>query len=114
MKKKRLSLCEEKYLEMLGVVREAKERLMYATEKVIIKQGVINLYPEGPDKKQAVKDCEEAKQHLICAIGYYDARRQESINYAETYNEELGEFYTNKFLTSHQLIEFVYEKWNKK
>ena len=114
MKKKKLSFYEEKYLEMLETIREAKERLMNAADNVIIKQGVIDLYPEGPDKKQAVKDCEEAKYKLICAIGYYDARRQESMNYAENHNEELGGFYANKFLTSHQLIEFIYEKWNKK
>ena len=112
--KKRMSLYEEQYLEMIRIVREAKERLIAATDKVIVKQGVINLYPEGPDKKHAVKDCEEAKYNLICAIGEYDARRQESINYAKTYEKELGGVYTNRFLTSHQLIEFAYEQWHKK
>jgi len=116
MKKKyRPNLYEEQYEALLNAVCEGQWRLISATETVIKKQGVIALYPEGPDKKHAVKDCEEAKYSLLCAIGAYDARRQEAIEYFKQNFEHLEGWAdgTNK-ATSHAIIENAYYNFYRK
>lgn len=116
MKKKyRPSLYEEQYETLLSAVCEAKNWLISATEAVIRKQGVIALYPEGADKKTAIQDCEKAKYKMICAIGAYDARRQEAIEYFKQNFEHLEGWAngTDK-ATSHAIIENAYYNFYKK
>lgn len=104
-------LIVEKHYE----VRDAKCRLMAAAEKVIIANGVIDLYPEGADKVRAIEDAEARKHSLLCAIGAYDGRMQE---YNELLKREgarettVGWF--NEFSTSHEIIETVYRNFWKK
>ena len=72
------------------ITQSAKNRLVGAVQQVIIKQGVINLYPEGPDQERAKEDLKKAKFSLLCAIGHYDGRLQEYKN-ALNKNEEWRE-----------------------
>ena len=82
---------------------------------VIQKQGVIALYPDGPDKNTAVQDCEKAKHKMICAIGAYDARRQELINYFKQNFEHLeGWANGTNAGTSHAIVENTYYNFYKK
>ena len=94
---------------------DAKTYLMSTAERVIIANGVIDLYPEGADKTRAIEDAEAHKHSLLCAIGAYDGRMQE-------YNEllkregarETTTGWANKFSTSHKIIEIVYRNfWEK-
>ena len=114
MKKKSYNLYEENCMRLHEDVRTEKERLLRAARDVITKQNVINLYPEGPDKQKAIKDCEEAKYHLICVVGAYDARRQEAINYIKENYDNVSIVFRDKFLDSHEIIEFAYEYYYKK
>lgn len=104
-------LIAEKYYE----VNDAKLRLMSAAENVIIANGVIDLYPEGADKAQAIKDAENRKYSLLCAIGAYDGRMQEyrDLLKREGKREETAGW-TNTFSTSHKMIEIVYRNFWKK
>lgn len=111
--KKRISWYEEQYKELLNVVHDAKETLMARAENVICKKGVVDLYPEGADKAFAQAECEDAQHKLICAIGNYDARTQEAEDFYKKHYEELYG-YTNKFATSHFIIEIVYKNFFKK
>lgn len=92
------------------LVQNAKNRLMDAVQQVIVKQGVIDLYPEGPDQERAKEDLKKAKFSLLCAIGHYDGRLQEYKN-ALNKNEEHRETTIGKrcqFVSSHEVIEIAY------
>ncbi len=114
-KKYRPNLYEEQYKALLTAVCEEQKRLIGAVETIIRKQGVIALYPEGPDKNTAIQDCEKAKHKMICTIGAYDARRQEAIEYFKQNFEHLDGWAdgTNK-ATSHAIIENTYYNFYKK
>lgn len=46
----------------------------YSTiRKVVVKEEVIKIYPDGADKDQAIKDYHFEQQHLLALIGKYDA-----------------------------------------
>lgn len=94
---------------------DANTYLTSVAERVIIANGVIDLYPEGADKARAIEDAEAHKHSLLCAIGAYDGRMQE-------YNEllkregarEMTTGWVNEFSTSHKIIEIVYRNfWEK-
>lgn len=111
--KKKTSLYEEHYQTLLNALRDAKETLMAKTETVICKKGVVDLYPEGADKAFAQTECEDAQHKLICAIGNYDARKQEAEKFYKEHWEQLYG-YADKFATSHFIIEIVYKNFFKK
>lgn len=79
-----------------------------AVKRTIIKQGVVTLYPAGPDRDAAQKEAEAAKRFLLCRIGAYDARRQELADYAKTKNTGCTA------ATSHDIVEKAYEEFYKK
>lgn len=80
-KEKKFNPYENRADEMLYKVWEERDRLFEKTTKVITRLGVIDLYPEGADRKKAVSDAGEAKYSLIVAIGAYDTARMEYNNY---------------------------------
>lgn len=92
---------------------ESGSRLRQTVENVFVKNEVINLYPEGPDKEQAKKDAEKAKHTLLCAIGEYDCIQNEYKNY---YLKNIDNFQTTVNWdmplfanTSHYIIESAYK-----
>lgn len=87
---------------------DARVSLEAAVKRAIIKQGVISLYPDGPDKDAAQKEFEAAKRFLLCSIGAYDARVQELSYYIN--GHKLGRVIPP---TSHMIIEEAYEKFYK-
>ena len=87
MKKKiEINLFDEEMNNKNEAVFSAKESIRNKVYDAIIKKGVIDLYPEGPDKKKAVEDFEKAQKSLICSIGAYDSAVAEYKRY-----------YTNNF-----------------
>ena len=102
----------KEYSEKLIV---ARGRLKDAVEAVIIRSGVVELYPEGADKSKAINDMNYAKSILLCAIGCYDSARN-------NYNEALESTeprvtttcYGMAFKTSHEWVEIFYEEFYKK
>lgn len=113
MKKKIYNLYDEAYKSLWHTVQEAHSRLRETVYKVIIRKGVIDLYPAGPDRDKAIKDCEEAKHSLLCAIGYYDGRMQELTEYFSSHYNNLDEchsWHPTQMSTSHEIVEHAYEQ----
>lgn len=107
-KKPVVSKEDPRLVELDNARQYACISLKAAVKRAIIKQGVITLYPVGPDKDAAQKEAEAAKRFLLCCIGTYDARRQELADYAEKNNTGCIA------ATSHDIIEKAYEEFYKK
>lgn len=94
---------------------EALIELRERTEKVIIRSGVVNLYPEGADKDKAIKDLEQAKTLLLCAIGRYDSTGRDLNEALESQEPRITTLHYGKaWKTSHEVIEEVYKEFYKK
>ena len=118
MFKKKVSdtVADRMVYEAEELVQSAKNRLIGAVQQVIIKRGVIDLYPEGPDQERAKEHLKKAKFSLLCAIGNYDGRLQEYKN-ALNKNEEWRKTTIGKrcqFIPSHEVIEIAYLEFFKK
>lgn len=60
-KEKKFNPYENRADELLYEVWEERDRVYEKTTQVITRLGVIDLYPEGADRKKAVSDAEKAK-----------------------------------------------------
>ena len=99
--------------EMLYKVWEERDRVRAKAIQVITRLGVIDLYPEGDDRKKAVSDAGDAKYSLIVAIGAYDTARMEYNNYVKKYAEKFDSPKKEWTITSHEIVEWVYRYYNK-
>ena len=112
-KKKSFNPYEKRADDELYEVWETRDRLYEKTRQVITRVGVINLYPEGADRKKAVSDAEKAKQSLLVAIGAYDTARMKYNDYVEKNAEKFDTSKKKWTTTSHEIIEQAYERYNK-
>lgn len=112
-KKKPFNPYESRADELLYEVWEERDRVYEKTTKVITRLGVIDLYPEGADRKKAVSDAEEAKHALIVAIGAYDTARMEYNNYIKKNTEKFDSPKQEWATTSHEIVEWAYRYYNK-
>lgn len=101
---------------LLGQRQEAMRDLERCVEKVIICNGVIDLYPEGTDKETAKENAENAKRLLLCVMGRYD-------DIVNQYNDALKNTHRNTTLnympildsgSSDALIEIYYKNFYKR
>ena len=99
--------------DFIHKVWETRDRLYEKARQVITRVGVINFYPDCPDRKKAVSDAEEAKHALIAAIGEYDTTRMEYNNYIKKYAEMFDSPKREWTTTSHEIIEWAYQYYNK-
>mgnify|MGYP000052340759 FL=1 len=112
-KEKKFNPYENRADEMLYKVWEERDRLLEKTRQAITRVGVINLYPDGADRKKTVSDAEKAKQSLLVAIGAYDTARMEYNNYIKKYAERFDSPKTEWTTTSHEIIEWAYKYYYK-
>lgn len=113
MKKKAYNAYDEHFKDLEKTLHEGRDRLIARVNDVIVKKGVIDLYPEGPDQQRAIKDLDAAKYALICAIGYYDGRLQELTQWFESNREQLNDYYystPDRYARSHFIVELAYKK----
>lgn len=103
----RLKAIENERGEALATLRER-------AEKVIICNGVINIYPEGADKEKAKADAEKVKYSLLCAIGHYDDLVRQYKEVFLSPNRNTTAYYGSALISSHELIECVYRDFYKK
>lgn len=113
MKKKIRSYYDTMMNDCYNAVYEAKERLFAKAQEVITKKNVIDLYPEGADKKAAIKALDDAKYSLLCAIGNYDGRLNEARQYYINNHDNFQEHWAtpDRFAKSHDLIENAYRDY---
>ena len=112
-KEKPFNPYEKSADDALYQVWEARDRLTTKAKQVITRLGVIDLYPDGADRRKAVSDAEEAKHALIVAIGAYDTARMEYNNYIKKYAEMFDSPKRELTTTSHEIIEWAYQYYNK-
>lgn len=112
-KKKPFNPYENRVDELLYEVWEERDRVYEKTTQVITRLGVIDLYPEGADRKKAVSDAEKAKQSLLVAIGAYDTARMEYNDYVKKYAEKFDSPKKEWTTTSHGIVEWAYRFYNK-
>ena len=91
-------------------VSEAAYRISERVEKVIVRIGVIELYPEGADKERAKRDAETSRQSLINAVAIYDDLANQYEKAIAQNDRQTTLQYKRKLLTSHELIEKAYER----
>lgn len=112
-KKKPFNPYEKRADDELYEVWGTRDRLYEKTKQVITRVGVINLYPDGADRKKAVFDAEEAKHALLVAIGAYDTACMEYNNYIKKYAEKFDNHKEEWTTTSHEIIERAYKHYYK-
>jgi hypothetical protein len=99
-------------------IQQAKLSLEGAVRKVIICIGCIDLYPNGADKDLAKQDAEKAKYILLNAIAIYDDCLQKYKAELKIYPKEertiTSSWVDTRFSSSHEIIEFFYEKFYNK
>ena len=112
-KKKPFNSYENRVDDLIHEVWEARDRLYEKTRQAITRVGVINLYPDGADRRKAVSDAEEAKHALIVAIGAYDTACMEYNNYIKKYAEKFDSPKEEWTTTSHEIVEWAYKYYYK-
>lgn len=68
MKKDSYSPLDREVLDMEQRTQNSKNRLINATERVMISKSVVELYPEGADKIKAITDLDTRKDALLRAM----------------------------------------------
>lgn len=112
-KKKPFNPYENRADDLIYEFWEERDRLYEKTRQVITRVGVIDLYPDGADRKKAVSDAEKAKQSLLVAIGAYDTARMEYNDYVEKNAEKFDSHKEKWTTTSHEIIEWAYKYYYK-
>ena len=94
---------------------DAWRRVEEATEKVIVRNGVVDLYPDGADKDKAKRDADSAKEVLLAAMAVYDDLRNQ---YIQAFNSPLERVTTKDWQciakTSHEIVEETYKNFYAK
>lgn len=85
--------------------------LKNAVKEVIIKKGVIDLYPAGANKDAAQETFYRTKFHMIAILGEYDNAQQEAIKILKRQGERntTATYDICVFPDSSQVVEQVYE-----
>ena len=112
-KKKPFNSYENRVDDLIHEIWEARDRLSAKATQVITRLGVIDLYPDCPDREKAVSDAEEAKHALIAAIGAYDTACMEYNNYIKKYAEMFDSSKREWTTTSHEIVEWAYKYYYK-
>lgn len=114
-KKTEINIFDEEMDNKNNAVFSAKESIRNKVYDAIAKKGVIDLYPEGADKKKAVEDFEKAQKSLICSIGAYDSAVAEYKRYYTNNFEKISAKWIapGDFGSSHYLVEIFYKHYAK-
>ena len=110
MRKANYTSLDGEVLDMIQRMQNSKNRLIDATERVIISKGVVELYPEGADKIKAIKDLDTRKYDLLSAIGDYNSKFRDLIKIENKRGDKIN-VSIPKFTNSHEIIEFTYRKF---
>lgn len=94
-------------------LNEAEKRLTSAVNRCITRKNVIDLYPDGADKKRAQSDFETAQKILLSNIGAYDNLYNQIINYPMNKCVVMKNV-INNVAKSHEIVEIAYRNYFKK
>lgn len=107
------NFCDKKREDLHLELLRKQNWLEKCAKQVIIKNGVINLYPDGPDKEAAETESKKAKRTFLVAIGSYDGIRNDTLRYIKEHSDD---FVTTigwplDYITSHEIIEHTYAEF---
>lgn len=113
MKKIELSDADYKVMDLTNELERTKNRLITKTENVLFAKGVIDIYPEGADKEQAISELQVRQKILIAEIGEYDIALKNLRDFIIKKRDEI--IVAIPVLTdSHTIIEITYRNFIKK
>ena len=98
-------------------LKEFNQLLTTKVEKVIIANGVINLYPEGSaDKQKAIADAAKAKNNMVNTLANYDNLYATLRRLLTTDGERNTTIYwtIDRWSESHEIIECAYRNFYRK
>lgn len=113
-KKKPFNPYENHADELLYEVWETRDHLTAMAKQAITREGVVAIYPCGPDRARAIQDADAFKDSLLVAIGAYDTARMEYNDYIKKNAEKLNGAKKVWTTTSHEIIERAYEDYYKR
>lgn len=112
-KENKSNWADEKRKRLFEEIINSSRMLEIKVRKVIIKNGVINIYPDGADKNIALKDLDKEKHLLLCEIGRLDCAISEYNNFCDRYYKEFistADWVKTVFgYESHNIIEKAYK-----
>ena len=91
----------------------ARDHLISSVERCITRKGVIDLYPDGADKKLAQADLETAQRILLNRIAAYDLLRTK-ISQFPTDKCKVMHYNANGLAKSHEIVEIAYRNYFRK
>lgn len=104
--------ADEKRERLLRIYFAAETNLEEQAKAAIVCKGVIDLYPDGPDKERAIKDFEAAQHSLLCAISTVDSLRKAMRDYIAAHEKDFEATaqwaVPSANISSHTIIEKVY------
>lgn len=107
-----LTSADLEHRRLLHKLHVANQHLAERAELVIVRRGVVDLYPNGPDKERAEADLDKAKESLLCAIGTSDGVRAELMRYIKAhYTDFVTTAGYPEPYTSHEIIEKTWRKF---
>ena len=98
-------------------LREFNQMLTAKVEKVIIANGVIDLYPEGSaDKRKAIADAAKAKNDMMNTLANYDNLYATLRQLLTTEGERNTTIYWTiyRWSESHEIVENAYRNFYRK
>jgi hypothetical protein len=115
-KNKVTSTLQDRKIKNLQADRyDAWKEVERRAEQVLIRNGAIEMYPEGADKEKAKKDAESAKRILISAVAVYDDLCNQ---YKKAFEEPFERVTTKDYKCickpSHEIIEDCYKNFYKR
>lgn len=101
------------WTETLLAIRELQESVKLA----IVRNGVIDIYPDGPDKKAAEEDAYFAKQTVLNAIAHYESSYNLLQSFYKCNKDDIityANWHPGRFKDSHEYVELAYKDFFQK
>lgn len=98
-------------------LREFHQMLAAKVEKVIVANGVIDLYPEGSaDRRKAIADAAKAKNSMVNTLANYDNLHATLRRLLATDGERNTTIYwtIDRWSESHEIVEYAYRNFYRK
>lgn len=81
---------------------------------MIVAKGVIDLYPDGADKKAAIEHYQDLQDRLINKIAQYDQTKKDYEDAVSKYHNDDYEICPKIIFSSHTIVENAYKDFYKK
>ena len=111
-----MSVFDNHLDELSNKANKEYENLKNCVEDIIVKTGVVNIYPEGKEKELAKCLAEDSKKELVKFMINYEQARNEYINYLNANKAEFSNYvnYIRLYPETYICIEKIYKEFYKR